>query len=293
MIASITTLPVSKSRKSSMEFAPKAWTEFAGFVGRECAGVVLAIEAGGMFLSLATGFSTTTMGAEELMPFSLPRVAFTGVSLDNPAPGAVPFIRVPLICVGAFVSGVCVAVGTGVVTPPAQEETEIFLGWCIPGSHPGGLYLGVMRQSLRAEADSLSIFNGSTGFHRLRMRRSCRRKCGRSRRSWRCYGRPRWCRLGFPLVQPAPQRFDFFLQRFHFRQVRRRGSLIKLIFGRFGGRNQFGSHLFFCIFRQQCGCGREFRPPKSRRGFSKFQLHIALGGAVGALSYHLRDHLTL
>src|SRR5436190_21360605 len=36
-------------------------------------GVVLAIEAGGMFLSLATGFSTTTMGAEELMPFSLDR----------------------------------------------------------------------------------------------------------------------------------------------------------------------------------------------------------------------------
>src|SRR5439155_1061192 len=139
-------------------------------VGRECAGVVLAIEAGGMFLSLATGFSTTTMGAEELMPFSLPRVAFTGVSLDNPAPGAVPFIRVPLICVGAFVPGVCVAVDTGVVTPPAQEETEIFLGWCIPGSHP--LYHAVpsnaARMLLRIASRSIPARNPGVNSPRAR-----------------------------------------------------------------------------------------------------------------------------
>src|SRR5256884_305156 len=113
---------------------------------------------------------STTMGAEELMPFSLPRVAFTGVSLDNPAPGAVPFIRVPLICVGAFVPGVCVAVDTGVVTPPAQEETEIFLGWCIPGSHP--LYHAVpsnaARMLLRIASRSIPARNPGVNSPRAR-----------------------------------------------------------------------------------------------------------------------------
>src|ERR1700756_1780427 len=101
---------------TSIKFAPKAWTEFAGFVGRECAGVLLAIDDGCVFLSLATGFSTTAMAAEE--PFSLPLVAFTGVSVDNPAPGDAPFIRVPLIGLKALGPGVSVAAdrGTGLDT---------------------------------------------------------------------------------------------------------------------------------------------------------------------------------
>src|SRR5438046_4929221 len=55
---------------------------------------------------------------------------------------------------------------------PLFPYTTLFRSLSLRGRHPGRLYLGVMRQSLRAEADSLSIFNGSTGFHRLRMRRS-------------------------------------------------------------------------------------------------------------------------